>query len=225
MLRALAITVLVASSALAQTPDVTGTWNVRLTAPDGPRDMTLTLTRNGEMLGGSIKGAEGESKVHGTQSGKDLSVAFTAAGGRADAITLKGSVNGNTISGPATFGQAAGKWSGTRAADAVSPVDASTLVNLTGTWAFEVTSPVGKGTPTVVFKQNGESLTGTYTGQMGEVPLQGTLKGEVLSFATEMTVGTMKLHVVYTGTASKDGLKGTIKYGAMGEGTFTARRK
>jgi len=68
-------------------------------------------------------------------------------------------------------------------------------------------------------------LTGTYVGQMGEVPLEGTLKGTTLSFATEMTVAKLKVRILYTGTAAKDELKGTIKYGELGEGVFTGHRK
>jgi hypothetical protein len=35
----------------------------------------------------------------------------------------------------------------------------------------------------------------------------------------------MKVHIVYSGTATKDALKGTATFGDLGEGTFTARRK
>ena len=77
----------------------------------------------------------------------------------------------------------------------------------------------------MTFNQSGETLTGQYSGQLGEAPLQGTLKGSDLTFSFDVAVQDTKLHVVYAGTATKDALKGTVTLGELGEGTFTARRK
>ena len=227
LLHALALTLAFAPSGWAQAIEVGGTWNVRLNGPDGPQDAVLTLTQTGETLSGALKGPGGESKVQGTQKGKDLAVSFTSAGRNGAPVTLKGTVSGSTVSGPATFGKRAGNWSATRAAKATGADSAPSApaLDLNGVWAFEVTSPFGKGTPTVTFRQQGETLAGTYVGQLGQVPLEGTLKGTNLSFATDMAVAALKVHVLYVGTATKDELKGTIKYGEMGEGTFSARRK
>ena len=42
-------------------------------------------------------------------------------------------------------------------------------LDLTGTWQFSVQSELGSGSPTVVFKQQGDSLTGRYISQsLGE---------------------------------------------------------
>ena len=224
LFRALVVTLFFSSYAFAQATEVGGAWDIRLNAPDGPQDATLTLTRTGETLSGVIKGARGEFKVQGTVKGNALSVTYAQRTDAASSVTLKGEVTGNTIGGQATFGNTAGSWSGKRAT-AASGSAAGPAIDLTGVWAFEVTSPFGKGTPTVTFKQGGESLTGTYVGQMGEVPLEGTLKGTTLSFATEMTVAKLKVRILYTGTAAKDELKGTIKYGELGEGVFTGHRK
>ena len=83
----------------------------------------------------------------------------------------------------------------------------------------------GSGTPTVSLTQSGEKLTGQYAGQLGEAPVEGTIKGAEFSFSFDVTVQDTKVHVVYTGTATKDALKGTVTLGELGEGTFTARRK
>ena len=197
-----------------------------MNGPGGPRDAVLTLTRTGETLSGTIKGAQGEYKVRGTQKGKEPSLSLTYTDD-VSAVTLRGTVSGNAVSGQATFGKSAGTWTGKKSAASgnASSAGAPTSIDLTGVWAFEVTSPFGKGTPTVTFKQNGETLTGTYVGQIGEVPLEGSLKGSVLAFATDMAAAKLKVHILYNGTATKDELKGTIKYGDLGDGTFTARRK
>ena len=97
---------------------------------------------------------------------------------------------------------------------------------MTGTWAFEVQSTAGTGTPTMVFKQAGEKLSGSYSGLLGEAPLAGTLTGKNVTFTINVNVQGTDLTVVYTGTVdSAATMKGTVKLGDLGEGTFTAKKK
>ena len=98
-------------------------------------------------------------------------------------------------------------------------------LDISGPWLFEVTSAAGTGTPSITFTQKGETLTGQYSGQLGEAPIQGTLKGADFTFSFDVSMQDTKLHVVYTGKAAKDSLKGTVVLGDFGEGTFTAHRK
>jgi hypothetical protein len=55
--------------------------------------------------------------------------------------------------------------------------------------------------------------------------LQGTVKGNEISFTIDVTVEDMKLHIGYSGTLTKDAIKGVVSFGDLGEGTFSARRK
>ena len=99
------------------------------------------------------------------------------------------------------------------------------VVNVTGTWVFDVQTSAGSGTPTMTFKQEGEKLTGQYSGQLGELPLTGTVKDSKITFQFAVSVEGIDLTVVYEGTVEKDSMKGTVSLGAAGEGTFTAKRK
>ena len=56
-------------------------------------------------------------------------------------------------------------------------------VDVTGKWQFTVTTDAGTGSPTVTFKQQGDSLTGHYSSQvLGESDFKGTLKdGKIAS--------------------------------------------
>jgi hypothetical protein len=54
--------------------------------------------------------------------------------------------------------------------------------DITGTWSMTVETDMGSGSPTFVFKQEGENLSGTYTGQLGEAKVTGTLRGDVIEF-------------------------------------------
>jgi hypothetical protein len=98
-------------------------------------------------------------------------------------------------------------------------------VNVTGTWVFDVQTPAGSGTPTMTFKQEGEKLTGQYSGQLGEAPLTGTVKDSKITFQIDVAVQGTNLTIVYSGTVDRDTMKGTVSLGEAGEGTFTAKRK
>jgi hypothetical protein len=99
-------------------------------------------------------------------------------------------------------------------------------VDVTGTWAFSVETAAGSGTPTMTFKQDGEKLTGHYSGQLGEADLTGTVKGQDISFKFTVDVQGQTLNAVYTGTVdSKDSMKGKVDLVGLGEGTFTAKRQ
>jgi len=59
-------------------------------------------------------------------------------------------------------------------------------VIFSGTWDFAVVTENGTGTPTVVLKQEGTKVSGTYeSGRMGVRALKGTIAGDSISFALE----------------------------------------
>jgi hypothetical protein len=95
--------------------------------------------------------------------------------------------------------------------------------DLTGTWSAAVVLDAGSGTATFVFKQIGDALSGTYTGTLGEGKVTGTVKGDQAewSFDNEQ-VG----KVAYKGVLDGAGkMKGSVTYGQLGAGTFTAEKK
>jgi hypothetical protein len=97
--------------------------------------------------------------------------------------------------------------------------------NVTGEWTFNVTTDQGGGTPTITFKQDGEKLTGTYVGQLGNADLTGTLKGNAIQFAFTVDVQGQQAPVTYKGTVEKNTMKGTLDIAGMVNGTFTATKK
>ena len=99
--------------------------------------------------------------------------------------------------------------------------------NLTGTWRFTVNTGAGSGTPTVTLKQQGDTLSGSYSSQtFGEQQIKGTVKGREFNFSFNANVQGTALTVTYTGTiASADSLHGQVSLGEAGNGTFTAKRQ
>ncbi len=94
-------------------------------------------------------------------------------------------------------------------------------IDISGNWAFSVETSAGAGSPSFTFKQNGETLTGKYNGQLGEADLNGTVKGNKIEFSFEAGGGL----VVYTGTIEKDSMSGKVSLGDQASGTWTAKRK
>src|SRR5687767_5860897 len=98
--------------------------------------------------------------------------------------------------------------------------------DVTGKWTFTVTTDAGSGTPTVTLKQQGDSLTGHYSSQIfGEVPFKGTVKDGKITFSFATSVQGTNVSVTYAGSVeSADAMKGTVDFGGVGSGTFTAKR-
>jgi len=102
---------------------------------------------------------------------------------------------------------------------------AQAKVDVTGKWAFNVETSAGAGTPTFTFKQDGEKLTGHYTGTFGEADLTGTVKGADITFSFTVDAQGNSLKETYTGTVDKDTMKGKLVIEGFGEGTFTAKKQ
>jgi uncharacterized protein (DUF2147 family) len=96
--------------------------------------------------------------------------------------------------------------------------------DVTGTWNAKVELGGGQGgSPTFVIKQEGEKLTGTYSGALGDAPLTGSIKGNDVVF--NFDAGGCPVH--YEGQLDADGKKmqGKVDYCGQASGTFTATKK
>ena len=102
---------------------------------------------------------------------------------------------------------------------------AQAKIDVTGTWAFNVETSAGAGTPSMTFKQDGGKLTGHYTGQLGESDLTGTVKGADIIFTFTIDAQGTMIKATYTGTADATSMKGKLALEGLGEGTFTAKKQ
>lgn len=97
--------------------------------------------------------------------------------------------------------------------------------DITGKWNATVELDIGSGNPTFVLKQTGDQLTGTYSGALGEAKLTGTVNGDKVRFSFDVSPDGNHLTVVYSGTLDGEKkMKGTVKLGEAGGGTFTASK-
>jgi hypothetical protein len=98
-------------------------------------------------------------------------------------------------------------------------------IDVSGTWDLTVDTPQGAMSLTSTFKQDGEKLTGTQSSQMGEMPLEGTLKGADIAFAIVIDMQGQQMTIAYTGKVDGETMSGTIEFGSFGSSTWTAKKQ
>ncbi len=213
---------------IAQDADIAGIWQVNITTGQAQgRSAPLALRREDQKIVGTMSTPQGDQAVDATVSGKAVTLWFSAKTQTGlTKVTMKGTVDADVMNGTIDFGSGQGQWTAKRgAAGAAATQSGETRTDVSGTWAFQVEFSGGSGTPTMTFKQDGEKLTGHYSGQLGEAPLAGTIKGNTIEFVIDIDVQGTAAHIVYTGTVEKDTMKGAVTLGEFGEGTFTAKKK
>jgi hypothetical protein len=97
--------------------------------------------------------------------------------------------------------------------------------NVSGNWKLTLETPNGAASPSLVLKQEGEKLTGTYKGRFGESPLEGTVKGKEIKFTVKVNAQGQEFVLEYTGAVEGDTMKGKAKFGDMGEADFTGKKE
>jgi hypothetical protein len=98
-------------------------------------------------------------------------------------------------------------------------------VDVTGTWDVSIETPQGTVSPTVTYKQEGEKLTGTQQGMMGEEHLEGTVKGSQISYTITLEIQGQQITITYTGKIDGDAISGTVEFGSYGSSTWSAKRR
>ena len=98
--------------------------------------------------------------------------------------------------------------------------------DVSGKWEAQVDTSAGAGSPSFVFKQDGEKIMGNYSGALGQAELKGTLKGEAIEFTFEVSPQGDKVKVIYKGTLkSATTMAGTLVVEGLGDGTWTATKQ
>lgn len=231
ILSVLALAVTASIAAFAQTSPAAGEWDAAMNTPGGVRNFKLTFKVEGEKLTGTVGRDTGSLPLNGTAKGSDVQFSYTVNyNGNDLVLTMTGKIAGDDIKGTVSFGgMAEDEWSAKRAgkaAAAPAPVASSTTnqVDVTGSWEVEVQTDAGSGSPAFTFKQEGEKLTGSYKGALGEATLTGTVKGDKIEFSFKVS-GQVEGTVTYSGTTDGKTMKGKVSLAGLGEGTFSGKKK
>ncbi len=114
------------------------------------------------------------------------------------------------------------------AASAQTPAPAAKAVDLTGKWTMVLELSIGSSNPALVLKQDGDKLTGTYTGRYGEFKLTGTIAADrTFQFQVAMEAEGQAVTMYFSGEAAADGqtlTKGVCTIEGLGDGTWAAKR-
>jgi hypothetical protein len=102
-------------------------------------------------------------------------------------------------------------------------------VDVTGKWAVVMELSIGTSNPTLVLKQDGAKVTGTYTGRYGESKLTGTIDDKrQLAFQVALSAEGTDVTMFFSGEVSADGqlvAKGVVNIEGLGEGTWAAKKE
>ena len=94
--------------------------------------------------------------------------------------------------------------------------------DISGTWTASVKLDAGSGSATFVLKQTGDTLAGTYSGVLGNADVKGSIKGNQAEWSFDNADAG---RISYKGTVEGSTIKGTVEYGQLGAGTFSAEKK
>ncbi len=96
--------------------------------------------------------------------------------------------------------------------------------SVAGEWDFAMNTPGGVRPFKVIFKVDGEKLSGTVKRTSGDVALQGTIKGEAISFTYTVDYNGNALTLGFDGKVTGDAMGGTVSFGGQADDAWSAKR-
>ncbi len=96
--------------------------------------------------------------------------------------------------------------------------------DVAGSWELNINGPQGPITATATLKQDGDKVTGTFSGPQGDVETSGTVKGSTLSLAFSVNTSQGALSITMNGQIEGTSIKGVLDFG-MGTADFTGTKK
>ena len=93
--------------------------------------------------------------------------------------------------------------------------------DISGHWILSVSLDSGGGDANFVFEVEDGKITGTYGGALGELPVTGTIEGNVVKFGFDSDAGAIS----FVGLVEGDMMTGECDYGLVGAGTFEGTKQ
>jgi hypothetical protein len=192
---------------------------------------------DGKNVTGTMNSALGEAPISGEfADGKlnfNLSFQSSNASGQ---VTFVGTLKSDgTFAGTMDFGGQGLNlpWKATRVptAEVTTPepqkdAEAPRVPDVAGKWTMTMEMQIGTATPALVFKQEADKITGTYTGRYGTYPFKGTIKGKEIQFSFTMDTDGGQTTMSFTGEIATDAqtMKGGGSIEGLGDVTWTAKK-
>lgn len=96
--------------------------------------------------------------------------------------------------------------------------------SVAGEWDATYNTPGGPRPLGLVFKVDGEKLTGTAKRPNGDVPLTGTIKGEDISFNYTIDYNGNSVTLTFTGKVKGDSMAGAVYFNENTSDEWSAKR-
>lgn len=94
-----------------------------------------------------------------------------------------------------------------------------------GEWDVVYNTPGGPRPFKLVLNVDGEKVTGTAKRPNGDVPVEGTIKGDAITFAYTINYGGNALTLTFSGKVTGDKMAGTVIIGSTQEDWSATRAK
>jgi len=96
--------------------------------------------------------------------------------------------------------------------------------SVAGEWDGSFDTPGGARPFKFVLAVDGEKITGTAKRPTGDVPITGTIKGDVINFSYTINYGGNDLTLMFSGKVKGDSMSGTVSFAGRAEEAFSAKR-
>lgn len=93
-----------------------------------------------------------------------------------------------------------------------------------GEWDGSFETPGGARPFKFVLAVDGEKITGTAKRPNGDVPITGTLKGDIINFSYTINYGGNDLTLMFSGKVAGDTMSGTVSFSGRAEEAWKAKR-
>ncbi len=93
-----------------------------------------------------------------------------------------------------------------------------------GKWTIDIQFCCGKATHTATIVLKDSTLSGTYKGSLREASLRGTVRGDTVSFNTNLRYESADAPFRFTGTLKGDVMEGEVNMGEYWTGKWTAKK-
>ena len=96
---------LLAATANAAEPSLSGSWQLEIASPQGTRTPTMKLTQTGAQVSGTYKSSRGEVPISGTMTGNEFSLTVKiSVPSDTLVVEYKGRLEGDTLAGRVMMG-------------------------------------------------------------------------------------------------------------------------
>jgi len=96
--------------------------------------------------------------------------------------------------------------------------------SVAGDWDASLDTPGGPVPLKLIFKVDGEKLTGTAKRSSGDVAIAGTIKGSDITFSYTINYNGNDITLTFTGKVNGDSMSGNVSFGGNADGDWSAKR-